>query len=55
METTVTAMDAAITTLTGLIGDVITLVTGNQYLMIFFVAGIFSMAIGFVKKLMGRY
>lgn len=48
-------MTEAITTITTLVGNVLTLIEGNGVLMVCLCASLFSMAIGFVRRLVGRY
>lgn len=50
-----TAMSTAITTVTDMIGSVITIIEGNATLMAFFVAGLVGVGIGLVKRLVGSY
>lgn len=51
MEGSVDYMTNAITSLTGVATDVLTMITGNETLMVFFCAGLVFTAIGIVKKL----
>lgn len=52
---TAITMTTAISNLTTTMSSVITLVEGNSVMMTFFCAGIFSLAVGMVKKLVGRF
>lgn len=51
MEGTVNYMTNAITSLIDTASSVLTMVTGNETLMVFFCAGLVFTAIGVVKKL----
>lgn len=47
------SVSSAISTLIGLVPDVINIITGNPVLMIFFCAGILGIVIGIIKRLKG--
>lgn len=46
-------MAAAVTTLTGLMSDVLGMITENTTLMVFFVAPIVGTVLGYAKRLRG--
>ena len=51
MEEGVDLMTNAVTSITSIAGDVLTMITGNETLMVFFCAGLVFTAIGVVKAL----
>ena len=51
MEGSVDFMTNAITTFTTIAGDVLTMITGNETLMVFFCAGLVFTGAGLVKAL----
>lgn len=50
-ETGVNTMTTAVTSLMGVVSTVMTTITGNETLMVFFCAGVVGIAIGVVRKL----
>lgn len=53
-ETSANTMSTAVTSLMGVVSTVMTTITGNETLMVFFCAGVVGIAIGVVKKLRTR-
>lgn len=53
-EASVNTMSTAVTSLMGVVSTVMTTITGNETLMVFFCAGVVGIAIGVVKKLRTR-
>ena len=53
-EASANTMSTAVTSLMGVVSTVMTTITGNATLMVFFCAGIVGIAIGVVKKLRTR-
>ena len=53
-ETGGNTMTTAVTSLMSVVSDVMTTITGNETLMVFFCAGVVGIAIGVVKKLRTR-
>lgn len=53
-ETGGNTMTTAITSLMSVVSTVMTTITGNETLMVFFCAGVVGIAIGVVKKLRTR-
>lgn len=51
MEGSVDYMTNAVTTITTIAGDVLTMITGNETLMVFFCAGLVFSGVGLVKAL----
>lgn len=50
-ETGGNTMTTAVTSLMGVVSTVMTTITGNETLMVFFCAGVVGIAIGVVRKL----
>jgi len=50
-EASANTMSTAVTSLMGVVSTVMTTITGNETLMVFFCAGVVGIAIGVVKKL----
>lgn len=50
-ETGANTMTTAVTSLMSVVSTVMTTITGNETLMVFFCAGVIGIAIGVVKKL----
>lgn len=48
-------MSDAISTIFDITGDVVTLIQGNALFMVYAAAGVVSIAVGVVKKLIGYY
>lgn len=53
-EASANTMSTAVTSLMGVVSTVMTTITGNETLMVFFCAGVVGIAIGVVKKLRTR-
>lgn len=53
-EASVNTMSTAVTSLMSVVSTVMTTITGNETLMVFFCAGVVGIAIGVVKKLRTR-
>lgn len=53
-ETSANTMSTAVTSLMSVVSTVMTTITGNEILMVFFCAGVVGIAIGVVKKLRTR-
>lgn len=53
-ETSTNTMTTAVTSLMDVVSKVMTTITGNETLMVFFCAGVVGIAIGVVKKLRTR-
>ena len=53
-ETGTNTMTTAVTSLMSVVSTVMTTITGNETLMVFFCAGVVGIAIGVVKKLRTR-
>lgn len=53
-ETGANTMTTAVTSLMSVVSSVMTTITGNETLMVFFCAGVVGIAIGVVKKLRTR-
>lgn len=53
-ETGANTMTSAVTSLMSVVSTVMTTITGNETLMVFFCAGVVGIAIGVVKKLRTR-
>lgn len=53
-ETSANTMSTAVTSLMSVVSTVMTTITGNETLMVFFCAGVVGIAIGVVKKLRTR-
>lgn len=53
-EASANTMSTAVTSLMGVVSTVMTTITGNETLMVFFCAGVVGIAIGVVKKLRAR-
>lgn len=53
-ESSANTMSTAVTSLMGVVSTVMTTITGNETLMVFFCAGVVGIAIGVVKKLRTR-
>ncbi|CBK90418.1 hypothetical protein [Agathobacter rectalis] len=53
-ETGANTMTTAVTSLMSVVSTVMTTITGNETLMVFFCAGVVGIAIGVVKKLRTR-
>lgn len=53
-EASANTMSTAVTSLMSVVSTVMTTITGNETLMVFFCAGIVGIAIGVVKKLRTR-
>lgn len=53
-ETGANTMTTAVTSLMSVVSTVMTTITGNETLMVFFCAGVVGIAIGVVKKLRAR-
>lgn len=53
-EASANTMSTAVTSLMGVVSTVMTTITGNETLMVFFCAGVVGIAIGVVQKLRTR-
>lgn len=53
-EVSANTMTTAVTSLMSVVSTVMTTITGNETLMVFFCAGVVGIAIGVVKKLRTR-
>lgn len=53
-EASANTMSTAVTSLMSVVSTVMTTITGNETLMVFFCAGVVGIAIGVVKKLRTR-
>ena len=53
-EASTNTMTTAVTSLMDVVSKVMTTITGNETLMVFFCAGVIGIAIGVVKKLRTR-
>ncbi len=53
-EASANTMSTAVTSLMGVVSTVMSTITGNETLMVFFCAGVVGIAIGVVKKLRTR-
>lgn len=53
-EASTNTMTTAVTSLMSVVSTVMTTITGNETLMVFFCAGVVGIAIGVVKKLRTR-
>lgn len=53
-ETGANTMTTAVTSLMSVVSTVMTTISGNETLMVFFCAGVVGIAIGVVKKLRAR-
>ena len=53
-EASANTMSTAVTSLMGVVSTVMSTITGNETLMVFFCAGVIGIAIGVVKKLRTR-
>lgn len=53
-EASANTMSTAVTSLMGVVSTVMTTITGNETLMVFFCAGVVGIGIGVVKKLRTR-
>lgn len=53
-ETSANTMTTAVTSLMSVVNTVMTTITGNETLMVFFCAGVVGIAIGVVRKLRTR-